>query len=270
MKKLICLLTVILLSISLSGCGMVYIDDSKEQKAYSNTVDSLFNALDNKNGDAVYQLFSPFVRENDKDLKNQIENLLSVYSGPTDEIGWDGLLSGGGTVGEGNREKNAETIFPVRSGDTYFWCYLNIIYVNTFDESQIGIAQLKFYTDDEYCILRYDENAIVQDSYGLEVYTEKTIEEEIRCIDGWPHKYNSSTKELDIDAVKSFFKTSNSFSKFEATFGKANAENIFTYYTLPQVNGKFRYLELGTTNDEIYCARIVDDFSYIETVFDEE
>ncbi len=270
MKRFICLLTALLFLISLSGCGMVYIDDSKEQKAYRETVDSLFNALDDKNEDAVYQLFSPFVRENDKDLKSQIENLLSVYSGPTDEIGWDGLLGGGGTFEEGKKENNAETTFPVRSGDTYFWCYLKITYENTFDETKIGITQLDFYTEDEYCILRYDKNAKVQDSYGLEVYAEKTIEEDIRCIEGWPHKYNSETKELDIDAVKKFFKTSNSFSKFETTFGKANAENIFTYYTLPQENGKHRYLELGTTDDEIYRACIVDDFSYIETVFNEE
>ena len=270
MKKLICILTAVLLLISLCGCGMIYIDDSKEQKAYRDAVNSFFKALDEKNEEAIYQLFSPYIRENDKDIESQIEKLMSVYSGPTDEIGWDGLLSGSGSYEYGKKIKNARATFPVRSGDTYFWCYLKLTYENTFDETQIGITQVDFYTDDEYCILSYDEEAKIYDTYGLEIYAEKTISEDIRCIDGRPHKYNSDTKELNINDVKKFFQTKNIFSEFEVTFGKPNAEHIYAYYVLPQEKGKPRYLELGIDGDEIYAARIVDDFAYIDTIFTQE
>lgn len=270
MKRLLCLLLSILFILSLCSCGMLYIDDSKEKKAYKDTITVLFNALDNKDADTIYNLFSPSVREQDKDLNEQIEKLLSEYKGPIDEIGWDGLLAGGASYEYGEKSKNAYTTFPVRSGDTYYWCYLDLMYENTFDEKQIGITQLNFYTADEYCIIRYDDNANIDDSVGLEVYTEKTLDTDIRCINGWPHKYSSTTKALNIDHVNNFLKNSDNFTEFKNQFGEPNAENIYAYYNLQQENEKPRYLEIGVDDDSIHNIGIVDDFKYIETIFDDE
>ncbi len=269
MKRLFCLFFSVLFLLSLCGCGMIYIDDSKEKKAYQDTITALFDALDRKDADAIYNLFSLSVREKDKDLKEQIEKLLSAYKGPTDEIGWDGLLVGGASYEYGEKSKDACTTFPVRSGDIYFWCYLELMYENTADEKQIGITQLDFYTADECCIFRYDDHAKIADSVGLEVYAEKTLEEDVRCIRGWPHKY-SPTKALNIDDVKDFFKNSNSITDFKTRFGEPNAEHIYIYYELQQENEKPRYLEIGIDCDSIYYVSIVDDFKYIETIFKDE
>ena len=271
MKKCFSLFLCIVFVFSLCSCNMIYIDDSKEQKAYKDTITVLFDALDNKDATTIYNLFSPSVREQDRDLKEQIEKMISVYKGPMDEIGWDGLLAGGGSYEGGEKIKNAYTTFPVRSGDTYFWCYLDLIYENTFDEEQIGITQLEFYTADELCIVWYDDNAKIVESVGLEVRAEKTLDTVIRCIGGRPLKYSSTTSALDIDEVNEFFKTSTVFADFNSRFGPPNAENIYYYYNLPEENGKPRYLQIGTNDDgTIYGANIVDDFKYVETVFDND
>ncbi len=270
MKRLICLLLSAFFIISLCSCNMIYIDDSKETKAYKDTITALFDALDNKDADTIYNLFSLSTREQDKDLKEQIEKLLSVYKGPMDELGWNGSLAGGGLYETGRKRKNASTTFPVRSGDTYYWCYLDLMYENTFDEKQIGITQLDFYTADEYCIFRDVDHAKIVESVGLEVYAEKTLDADIRCINGWPHKYSSTTKALNIDDVKDFLKNSDNAADFKARFGEPNAENIYTYYELQQENEKSRYLEISIDGDSIYYVTIVDDFKYIETIFDDE
>ena len=271
MRKLFCMFLSIVFAVCFCSCNrIIYIDDTKEQKAYNETLTSLFNALDNGNADTVYDLFSPVVREQDKELKGQIDKLLLVYKGPIDEIGWDGLLAGEASYEDGERCAEAYSGFPVRAGNTYFWFYLNLMYENTMDEKQIGITQLEFYTADEYCILCYDEDAKIKDYVGLKVYAEQVVTEEIRCIHGQPHKYLSSTDGLNIDDVKNFFENSNSFSIFKSNFGEPNAQNIFIYYELSNENSKTHYLKLYTDADEIYRAEIVDDFKYIETVFNSE
>ena len=269
MKKVAAFLVCILYLLTLSGCGLVYIDDSKEKTAYNDAVTSLFNALDKRDNEAIYNLFSPSVREQDEDLEDQIDKLLSIYAGPTDKIGWDGLLGGGASYDDGKHSKNAFTSFPVRSGNAYYWCYLDLMYENTYDDQQIGIVQLDFYTADEYCILEYDDNLKIVDSVGLTVHADATIENEIRCISGHPHMYSTSTEPLNIDAVRNFFKVSNSFSEFTKQFGQPNAKNIYCYYELPMENAKPRYLQIGTVNDTIYSATIENDFEYIETVYNE-
>ena len=270
MKKVVAFLVCILYLLTLSGCGLIYMDDSKEKTAYNDAIKTLFNAIDKRDNEAIYNLFSPSVRQQDKDLDEQIDKLLSIYAGPTDEIGWDGILGGGTSYRDGKRSKNAFTSFPIRSGNTYYWCYLDLMYENTFDNQQIGIVQMAFYTADEYCILEYDDNLKIIDSVGLTVHADATVEKEIRCISGHPHMYSSSTDPLNIGDVRSFFKTSNSFSEFTKQFGQPNAENIYCYYELPIEGGKHRYLQIGMHNDEIFSAAVVNEFEHIETIYDEK
>ena len=269
MKKATTFLICILYLLALSGCGLVYMDDSKGKKAYNDAITAIFNALDEKDNEAIYNLFSPSVRKKDEDLEDQIDRLLSIYEGPTDEIGWDGLLGSEASYHSGKHRKNVFARFPIRSGDTYYWCYMNLMYENTFDEQQIGIVQMDFYTADEYCILEYDENLKIVNSVGLTVHADATIDNEIRCISGHPHMYSTSTEPLNIGYIRNFFKTSNSFSEFKEQFGSPNAENIWCYYELPIESGENRYLQIGTDNDTIYGATVVNEFEYIETIYDE-
>ncbi len=271
MKRIVAVFLVVSYLFGLCSCEVMEIL-YREDTAYCEAITSFFAALDQKDKKALLALFSPAVQEQDDDLGEQIDQLLSVYPGPTDEIGWDELLTSGGSRYDGERISDADAIFPVRSGDTYYWCYLKLMYENTVDESQIGITQVDFYTADEYCIFRYDPGAKLSDEAGLSVHAEQTLEEEVRCIAGMPHKYTPCEEPLDIAEIKKFFETSNRYSEFTAHFGQPNACHIFYYYELPVKNGQTRYLEIGTNDDNgtIYGADIVDDLRYIETVFDEE
>jgi hypothetical protein len=80
--------------------------------------------------------------------------------------------------------------------------------------------------------------------------------------------YSSSTEPLNIGDIRSFFKSSNRFSEFTTQFGHPNAENIYCYYVLPIENGEHRYLEIGTRNDIIDYAAVVNEFKYLYTIYD--
>lgn len=268
MKRAVTIFICALYLLSLSGCGLDT-GVTKEKTACNDTITSLFNALDERDTDAIYYLFSPSVRQQDEDLEGQIEKLLSNYAGPTDEIGWDGLLGSSASYEDGKHSKSAFTSFPIRSGNNYYWCYLVLMYENTYDNQQIGIVQMDFYTADEYCILRYDDNIKFAESVGLTVHADAKIDSEIRCIGGYPYMYSSATEPLNIGDIKNFFKTSNDFSEFTKQFGCPNAENIYCYYELPTENGECRYLQIGTHNGTIYGATVVNAFENIETIYTE-
>ncbi len=230
MKRVAIFVVCILYLLTISGCGLLYIYASKGETAYNDAITALFHALDEKDSDAIYNLFAPSVRNQDKDLEEQIGKLLSIYAGPTDEIGWNGLLGSEASSYGGKHRKSAFATFPIRSGDTYYWCYLDLMHDNNFDEQEIGILQMDFYTADEYCFFRYDDNSKFVESVGLNVHAYATIDNEIRCISGYPYMYSSSTEPLNVADVRKFLETSYSFSEFTNQFGYPNAENRWCYY----------------------------------------
>lgn len=269
MKRLSALLLMLACSLSLCGCGLLMMSDRVEKRAYKDAITSLFSALDTGDRDGVRALFSPYVQAQDENLDADIEKLLSVYHGPMDEIGWDGLLAGSYSTHYGDRERSVYAHFPVRCGDTYYWCDLELMYENTVDPSRIGVTQLSFYTADEWCINAYDDDAIWCDEAGLSVFADRTVDEEIRCIDGSPYKYRRPEKPLDVQEVRNFFKKPKLFPAFTAQFGEPNAENFFTFYELQPENGEERYLEISYDElGRIYSACIVDRFGYLETIYE--
>lgn len=90
MRRIVISFVCLSLLLSLSGCSLIHTGNSKRYSAYHDTVTALFHAIDEKNSDAIYNLFSPSTRGKDEDLEEQIARLLSIYTGMTDEIGWYG------------------------------------------------------------------------------------------------------------------------------------------------------------------------------------
>ena len=297
MKRIIIPLICLLYILSLSTCSGPHDINrmmSEETEFTEKAINALFYAIDNKDSETIYEVFSPYARKNDKNLKENINKLLSIYSGPTDATGWDGVGSSSEGVYYGQESAYSEYTFPIRSGDTYYWCYMKLMYKNDFDKNKIGLVELDFYTADEYCICRNsddeesdeEESSVVESdtdddagaeayaSYGLYIYAEKTIPEDVICVNGYPYKVTSETKPLDIKEVKDFFKKSNSFAEFKKQFGEPNAELDYDrIYKLPAKNGKARYLELGVdafdvkNKDRIFGADIDDDFTSIDKIY---
>lgn len=266
MKKIIASFLSIVCLFLISGCGSFFVDEERE--IYNKTIDELFAAVEDKNAEAIYNLFSPYVQNECKDLEEKIEEFISIYSGPVQKIG-DILLAGGASYDNGKSCKNAYTTFPVFTDGEYYWFYLDLMYDNTFDESQIGITQLDFLTADAYYDFRSSEVKQGKD-IGLNIFNKEINDYNVISINNYPYNYRP-TENLNIDEVKSFFKTSTSLADFEKRFGTAAASDEFGFmYSLPEQDGESRFLYVSCRGDKIIYSNILGNFSYIDTVLEEE
>ena len=130
----------LLLCLCLAGCapgGGRVIDVSGERKALDDVVDGLFAALDSRDGEAVAALFSPYVRERDTDMMEQVDKLLAVYPGPTER--YDLEYDGGAKQRSGGSYYNttACTVYATCGGEDY-WCWLTLMYQNS-DPEKVGV-----------------------------------------------------------------------------------------------------------------------------------
>ncbi len=266
--KTVALFLCTLICVSLCACNGVLIDDTFERKAYNNAVTSLFSALDSKDKEAIFNLFAPNIQRIDSDLKKQIDNLVSVYNGPVLQISDNILISGEETLGGGENFKKASATFPVRTEKEYYWCYLELVYLNEIDPDSVGIAVLDFYTADEFCILINEKGNAVEITPGLNVFASQDLEKEVRCINGFAYAYNNKARQVDLEEVKEFLKASKDFSEFKTRFGKPAAGEYDYYYQLPKENGKENYLEVVVDDEKIIGVHVTDDFGYIDTVFE--
>lgn len=267
MKKTVALFLCIFLLVSISGCQYFYVD--RGQELYSETVHTLFDALDRKNVDAIYSLFSVSVQKDCPDLKEKIEKLISIYSGPTEKIGDISSLAEEGVSEYGNVCKNAYTYVPVFSDGAYYWIYLDFMYENTFDEDETGITQIDFWTADAY----YDfwiSGKQPKDNKGLNIFDEHTQAYDIISIDNLPYDYHP-TEILDVEEVEAFLKTTGSMNAFVEEFGTAAAKDEFgAVYSLPEQDGEDRYLYICCQGDQIVYVDILNNFGYVDRVLKEK
>ncbi|MBQ9805492.1 MAG: DUF5104 domain-containing protein [Clostridia bacterium] len=270
-KKAISFVLLATLLFSTVSCGLVYIPND-EEKAFESVLPKLFEALDSGDNVAIYELFSPAVREQSDNLQEQIAALISVYSGPTDEFDLEDVpMHGREHIGDPGNWASADATIPVRSGDNYYYFGIDLMFEH-YDEKQVGITQLEFYTADEMCAFRESNDQWIERK-GLYLHAEKNLGCEIRTIDGYPNRYTPTTHTINVEEVKEFLKSSSSFSEFVERFGEANAKSSvvdYYYYELPKENGEPRYLNVSEDDEVIRSITIVDDFKFIEMVWEKE
>ena len=263
MKKLVAVMLCVIYLASLCGCGFLFVD--KEQEFCNKTVNQLLSALDDKDADAIYNLFSISVQNESDALEGKIEELISLYNGSTDKIGDFSPYWGEGSQENGDVWNNVHIQFPVFSVGEYFWFHIEMMWENTSDEKQIGITQIDFYTADAY----YDEFFSDEDwqkNKGLNIFNRSVDEYNIISINNTPYDCHFS-EAIDLEEVKVFFKESTSLNEFVKKFGGAAASNeLGTVYILPEQEGENRYLYLCCYGDEIVYSDIVSNFDCIENV----
>lgn len=265
MKKVISIILCIICLFSIGGCSSSSVD--KESDIYSKTVYELLDALDNKDVNAIYNLFPVSVQNDCEKLKEKIEEFVLVYSGVTEKIGDISSLAGGASYEYGKACKNAYTTFPIFSDGKYYWIYLDLMYENTFDENQIGITQLDFFTADAYYDF-WSSEAKQNTNIGLNIFNKKIDNYNVISINNYPYNYYP-TENLNIEEVKSFFKMSTSLEDFEKRFGAAAASDEFGFiYSLPEQDGESRFLYISCEGDKIIYSDILSNFSYIDTVLE--
>ena len=150
-KKAISFVILAIFLFSTVSCGLVYIPND-EEKAFESILPKLFEALDRGDNVAIYELFSPAVREQSDNLQEQIAALISVYSGPTDKFDLEDVpMHGSEHIGNPGNWASADATIPVRSNNNYYFFRIDLMFEH-YDEKQVGITQLEFYTADEMCI----------------------------------------------------------------------------------------------------------------------
>ena len=270
-KKVISGALLAILLFSTVSCGLVYIPNN-EEKAFESILPKLFEALDSDDNVAIYELFSPAVREQSDNLQEQITALISVYSGPTDEFNYEDVpMQGSGHIGNPGNWASAYATIPVRSSDNYYFFEIDLIFEH-YDEKQVGITQLEFYTADEMCAFRESDESWIERK-GLYVHAEADLQCEIRTIDSYPLRYTSKNHIINLNEVEEFIKSSSSFREFTEKFGEANAKSPivdYYYYELPKEKGEPRYLLVDEHEEIILSLTIVDDFKFIDLIWENE
>lgn len=247
---------------------------SQEEKVYNQAVNQFFEALDSRDKDAIRILFSSYIQKTDESFDEEIELLLEAYSGPTDICKADGSSLHGEYGNQyGKQTSLVDSVFPIVSNGTYYWCWFQLMYRNDSDKEQIGVTRIALFSENYYCAIKYgDKDAVFPDNESISVLMEYPMDSEVRAIDGNPYKYIEIERTLTKEKVISFFETSNKYSKFIEQFGEPNAANIYYMYELLSEENKLYYLRLGVNErtDSIYNASIVDEFGYVETLWKEE
>lgn len=270
-KKTISFVLVAFLLFSIVSCGLVYIPND-EEKAFEVLLPKLFEALENGDEVAIYGLFSPAVREQSNNLQEQISALIASYSVPIDEFALENIpIQGSEYIGDPGNWASADATIPVRSGNNYYFFKIHLVFEH-YDEKQIGITQLEFYTADEMCALRESDDQCIERK-GLYLHTEKNLGCEIRTIDGRPIRYTPTNHTINVEKVQEFLKSSSSFSEFVERFGESNAKSPvvnYYYYELPKESGEPRYLLVSEHDGSIRIITIVDDFGLVEMIWKKE
>jgi len=245
----------------IGGCQTQQRSFVKEDTQLFDTAHALVTALDNKDADAVVQLFSPFVRERAPYVAETIDELLMLYNGPTEEIG-DFAWAATEEERWGTRQGSAHATIPVYAGGEYYWIYMKVTYKNTRDASMIGVTQLDVYTADAYYDYFWEEEARQADSFGLRIHQSDT-KRPIVSVDGAPYCMEG-TGTLDPLAVRAFFEGCDDWQDFQTRFGRPAAQKGDYVYKLPDENGQKRYLCLWHTDNRIVYAYIADAFTSVE------
>ena len=270
-KKAISFVILAIFLFSTVSCGLVYIPND-EEKAFESILPKLFEALDRGDNVAIYELFSPAVREQSDNLQEQIAALISVYSGPTDKFDIEDVpMYGSEHIGNPGNWASAEATIPVRSNNNYYFFRIDLMFEH-YDEKQVGITQLEFYTADEMCAFRESDDQWIKRK-GLYLHTEKNLGCEIRTIDSHPLRYTSKNHIINLNEVEEFIKSSSSFREFTEKFGEANAKSPivdYYYYELPKEKGEPRYLLVAEHEEVIRSLTIVDDFKLIDLIWKNE
>lgn len=266
-------LAFLVLVLCLGGCapgGGRVLDVSGERKALDEAVGGLFAALDARDGEAIQALFSPYVRERDTDMMDQVDKLLEVYPGPTTRYDWED--DGGAKQRSGGYYYNtaACTVYATCGGEDY-WCWITLMYQNS-DPEQVGVKSIRFFTAEEFCGVHYDDWDIPGED-GLSVYAERTLDCQVRAIRGDPYKYTPPQAPLDLAQVEAFLADGEkTYDQFVERFGEPCAERIWYFYELPPEDGVPRYLRMIVDyNDKTVSGfSLVDDRQWLCRLFEEE
>lgn len=250
-------------ALSLSGCAPSIW--ANEEALYEEKLEEFIAALDAADRDALRVLFSETVRQQDEDLNQQIEKLLSVYPKGQSKQHWDRLCQGSYTQEDGLRTAAAAATFPVVVEGEYFWIFLCYVYADERKPDNVGLEQVCVYTADEYCALFAEGDFSDIGEPGLTVYAQLQLDTQVRCIKSCPYAFTPTDGPVDLAEAEAFILSDLDWNAFRTKFGQPNAVDApwLYWYEVEAENGQRRYLEICAENGTIIYANVVGEFEWI-------
>lgn len=292
MKRLFALVLAVVVGIGCWGCGLAdhlkqqsegvlveakekvsaFIEYMNEPHEYvdpedvliEDTYAALFAALDSGDADAILALFAENVRKQDKDIESEVQQMLDRWPGNTELWYYDGVSSGAYSTRYGVKTAEVTAMIPAFAGGETFWVLIDVVYRDDQDEKNEGVTRMLFYTAEDYCRLREDQEYKYPDGHGLYVFAEEPDDPHVVCIDQYPVRM-ADAEPLDPAEVAEFIESSRSWAAFTARFGQPHGTNgggvRNAYYWLEPENGELRVLDLGVTDsqDEIWGVYVDDE-----------
>lgn len=268
------------LTLTCTGCAVSKVlknisSELTKPDPFNQAVDDFFAALDARDKEAIKEMFAQSVQNEDAELEEQIEQLMKNYPGPTEYCGRNGADHESRSSSKGKHTSSGWSPFPVISNGEYYWCTFEITYENDSDRDKVGITQVCFFSFNDYCDIRYDEDKKYPAENGLIVCFDYPLDCEVRSIAGQPYKYTARKKNIDESEVKEFLKEEDydiCWWQFEERFGRPNSfsgppDYVYEHvYELSAEDGEPRYLMVSGDN-EIYSIGVYDDLKLVYNIW---
>lgn len=264
------------LCFSLASCSLSSLrlsqleEESKKSHIYGETVDAFFAALDAGDVQAMKSLFSVNVQHADTNLEDQLAALTEFYPGPTQiNLRRDTGGSGSDRISYGMRRSELTDAFLVGSDGTYFWCSLAMVDEDDWDENEVGITSVDFYSAGDLLTYR-EEGWPDSGDMGVFIYADHPADYPVRPIEGFLYRYDETTPPVQEEDALNLLKETDRWSDFLERFGQPNAFNVFWFYALQREDGTVAYLCLSVeeNDDEIVAASVVGEFEWLYKLWD--
>ncbi len=224
-------------------------------------VEEFFKAADNKDKDALMELYSEEIRD-DCEIEKQVEDFLIEYPEGFSELEFD--YKGGHEEGSSNYGVSSEYLnasYEVEKDGEYYYISFGVCYENDEEPDKIGL---------DYMIVNSEKAKVLKDESDYEHgYNEHIISDinviedfETRRIAGIPYRYVEKDIIYTREEVLDVIRESNDLYKLYSYLGEPNGVGgrlNKVIYEIESENGEPRYIEITHTGD----GEIVKDLTCI-------
>lgn len=257
--------------ICIGGCGRFirkfsdrFPDTRDEEEIYQQVVEDFFQAVDQRDKEAVKELFSLDIAKQNKEMDAEIERLFQFYPNPTDRWDIKNKCDGSYSTDHGKSTKLISNWFPVISNGKNYYCHMSYMYQDDTTPDNVGIRQLVFLSEKAECY----EDLLWPEEKGLFVIEDVPGDYFTRRIGYYPTIYTTIDRTVTEMEILDFLDQSDDWLAFVEQFGQPNAETcarMVYAYELPDEDGEKRYAEIWvdlppeSENGKIFKVNIMND-----------
>ena len=117
--------------------GTITVSTKEEKEHAKMVVDTFFNALENKDSQAIKGLFSQYAKDNTYDLDGKINKLISFYPGA--DGGYESSSISSEDNDYGTKSQALELTLTIKNQGSKYEIKIGMYIRNDFDSSKIGV-----------------------------------------------------------------------------------------------------------------------------------